>query len=677
MRYLLLLLLLLTGPLSQIQASELPAEQLLKALKVAEEDTEKFQLYSQLASHYQGSATDLTINYSLMAYNLAQQNQWTAQAFDGLAIGVQSMIQSGQFQEGGFRLLQLLRNLDPDQLRPSQGVLREAIEAKLQLRLANLEAARGYLEAAEAKLEDKEAQFAEPNVWMLRAEYNLQSGDTISAIGGYKQSLELLSNRSNSDFLKGIAYMQLAEIYLSLDDAEQCISYCQRLLNELPKANTKIRAEAQLFQLRAYAYLDLYKTFEEQAILVMASAKQSNLIDIQAAVLTLLAKHQFRLSTSGKRNSYYDQAIDFAQKEELLLIEKELLLDRQEFFLRKKQTWKANALIPALDDLYQRLVKAQRSEAGRIAQLQLMLADKEILLEDHSSQLKSSQKNLLAQKRSGYNNYLLVLLLIACAGALLYFLHQSLNARGQIEGNLEDRTKELKHTRQKLRETQVHLAANEAELQRVMHLSVQEIKIPVVNIEKVLQESAPSRQAIRANLGQIDFLLGEMDEYNRLRREGNVSATISLQESVMQVLENLKFEIERQGIIIEVEELPQIEGNETLMVQLFQNLIYDTMALPGSNNLIRIEHHENANEHCFSVKNATAIIGENLRSAINDLFGNYPAGQFHPIAGKPLSTVKKIIDEYKGKIWLEMDAGHGSVFHFTLPKEANYSVYPI
>ena len=677
MRYLVLLLLLLAGNPSLIQASELPAEQLLKALKVAEDDTEKFQLYLQLASHYQGAATDLTINYSLMAYNLAQQNNWTAQAFDGLAIGVESMIQNGKFQEGGFRLLQLLRNLDPNKLRPAQAVLREAIEANLQLRLANLDAAGGYLEAAEAKLEDKEAQFAAPNIWLLRADFNLQSGDTISAIGGYKQAIDLLSDRSGSDFLKGIAYIKLADAYLALDDAEQCIAYCQRLLNELPKANTTIRAQAQLFQLRAYAYLDLFKTLEERAAAVLSTTKQPNLTDIHGSVLTLLAKHQSQLLARRKGNTYYDLAMNFAQKEELLLMEKELLLERQEFFLGTKQIRKANALLPALDNLYQRLVKAQRSEAGQIAQLQLMLADKQILLEDHGSQLKASQKNLLAQKRSGYNNYLLVLLLIACAGALLYFLNQTINARGQIESSLEDRTKELKHTRQKLRETQIHLAANEAELQRVMHLSVQEIKIPVVNIEKVLQESAPSRQAIRANLGQIDFLLDEMDEYNRLRREGNVSATISLQESVMQVLENLKFEIERQGIIIEVEELPQIQGNETLMVQLFQNLIYDTMALPGSDNLIRIEHHENGNEHCFSVKNSTAIIGENLRTAIDDLFGNYPAGQFHPIAGKPLSTVKKIIDEFKGKIWLEMDGGHGSVFHFTLPKEDNYSVYPI
>ena len=202
--------------------------------------------------------------------------------------------------------------------------------------------------------------------------------------------------------------------------------------------------------------------------------------------------------------------------------------------------------------------------------------------------------------------------------------------------------------------------------------------MPVNRMEEILHDQEPlSRSALSANVSQIDFLLGEMEEYNHLRRTGHNSSIINLQESVMQVLENLKAEIENQGMVIEVEELPQVTGNKTLMVQLFQNLIYDSMALPGSANLIRIEHHETSDQHVFSIRNATAIIGENLRTAIEDLFNNYPPGILHPQAGRALSTVKKIIAEYKGKIWLEQKPECGSIFHFTLPKETTYSVYPM
>jgi signal transduction histidine kinase len=36
--------------------------------------------------------------------------------------------------------------------------------------------------------------------------------------------------------------------------------------------------------------------------------------------------------------------------------------------------------------------------------------------------------------------------------------------------------------------------------------------------------------------------------------------------------------------------------------------------------------------------------------------------------GIGLAICKKIIEEMGGKIWIESDLGHGSIFHFNIPK---------
>ena len=50
------------------------------------------------------------------------------------------------------------------------------------------------------------------------------------------------------------------------------------------------------------------------------------------------------------------------------------------------------------------------------------------------------------------------------------------------------------------------------------------------------------------------------------------------------------------------------------------------------------------------------------------LFRNFCLKKSETSSGIGLSIVKKIVDIYKGEIWLESEIGKGTTFHFTLKK---------
>jgi chemotaxis family two-component system sensor kinase Cph1 len=134
-------------------------------------------------------------------------------------------------------------------------------------------------------------------------------------------------------------------------------------------------------------------------------------------------------------------------------------------------------------------------------------------------------------------------------------------------------------------------------------------------------------------------------------------------------LENLHSLIEESGATITHDELPSLLVDETSLMQVFQNLIgnairYRSTAPPR----IHINATDQGAQCLFSCQDNGLGINAQYLTSIFDAFKRLH-GSDRPGSGLGLSTCKKIIERYGGKIWVESQTGMGSTFYFTVPKE--------
>ncbi|ELV7526131.1 GHKL domain-containing protein, partial [Flavobacterium psychrophilum] len=120
--------------------------------------------------------------------------------------------------------------------------------------------------------------------------------------------------------------------------------------------------------------------------------------------------------------------------------------------------------------------------------------------------------------------------------------------------------------------------------------------------------------------------------------------------------------------IILKNKMPKIVGNDITLKQLFQNLIQNAIKYNDKEmGFVEIGSKENDNEIEFYIKDNGIGIKERYQDKIFNLFSKLE--NTDQSSGIGLSIVKKIIDLYQGKIWLESQETIGTTFYFTIPKQ--------
>ncbi|MDN3596624.1 sensor histidine kinase [Zunongwangia endophytica] len=126
---------------------------------------------------------------------------------------------------------------------------------------------------------------------------------------------------------------------------------------------------------------------------------------------------------------------------------------------------------------------------------------------------------------------------------------------------------------------------------------------------------------------------------------------------------NIKIEI--------LNELPIVKGDKFRLQQLFQNLIQNAVkSIDKPEGLIKIGVEENSNYYKYSIEDNGKGIEKDHFNKIFQIFEKIDND--FTSTGIGLSIVKKIIDFYGGKIWLESELSKGTIFYFTLPKQNYY-----
>jgi len=238
---------------------------------------------------------------------------------------------------------------------------------------------------------------------------------------------------------------------------------------------------------------------------------------------------------------------------------------------------------------------------------------------------------------------------------------------------------ERKRGEQKQAELLKQLESANKELNDFAHIVSHDLKAPLRGIKTLANwiSTDYADKFDQAGREQIDLLLGRVDRmhnlidgilrYSRLGRVKEEKTKVDLNELVPNIIDLIA---PPESITITIEdELPVIECEKTRITQVFQNLLSNAVKyMDKPQGQIRIGCVQEDGFWKFSVADNGPGIEEKYFEKIFQIFQTLSTRDEVESTGIGLTLVKKIVQMYGGRIWVESKIGEGSAFFFTLPK---------
>lgn len=168
---------------------------------------------------------------------------------------------------------------------------------------------------------------------------------------------------------------------------------------------------------------------------------------------------------------------------------------------------------------------------------------------------------------------------------------------------------------------------------------------------------------------RMSRLLHDLLEYGKVDRQANVLGEVNLNVTLNEVRENLKLVIEETNTRLVIPKtLPVVRAHHILMVQLFQNLINNSIKYRKANvnAEIRIEWKPKGNFYEFTVSDNGIGFDQKYKDRVFALFRRLHTPGEYEGSGIGLAICKRIVEIHDGTITAESELGVGTKMIFTL-----------
>ncbi|MGH1365890.1 MAG: sensor histidine kinase [Calditrichia bacterium] len=154
--------------------------------------------------------------------------------------------------------------------------------------------------------------------------------------------------------------------------------------------------------------------------------------------------------------------------------------------------------------------------------------------------------------------------------------------------------------------------------------------------------------------------------YSRVGQANEDRVLVDLQQSVKDVTEMLS---PPENIEIQVlGSLPTLRIGKTRIEQVFQNFLSNAIKyMDKENGKVEVSYTRSASECIFCIKDNGPGISEKHFDRIFRIFQTVSGKESFENTGVGLSIIKKIVENYGGRVWIESVEGEGSSFFFSLP----------
>jgi signal transduction histidine kinase/ABC-type amino acid transport substrate-binding protein len=234
---------------------------------------------------------------------------------------------------------------------------------------------------------------------------------------------------------------------------------------------------------------------------------------------------------------------------------------------------------------------------------------------------------------------------------------------------------------EQLQKTLADLSRSNQELERFAYVASHDLQEPVrmvVSYAQLLelrygeQLDGTAREFIGYLVDgarRMHQMINDLLAYSRVGTLGSPAEQVDAGNCCAQALGNLKLVVEQTGAEITVAPLPTLAADGSQLVQLFQNLVGNSLKFRGeAMPLVSIRAEELAKEWRFAVTDNGIGLDTAHSDRIFRIFQRLHGYSEYPGTGIGLAVCKRIVERHGGRIWVESTPGAGATFFFTIPK---------
>lgn len=290
---------------------------------------------------------------------------------------------------------------------------------------------------------------------------------------------------------------------------------------------------------------------------------------------------------------------------------------------------------------------------------------------------------------------------------LAYFLWAAIHRARIVSELVQQRTAELEKANQTLEEEirqrriaeakfdeqKRFLEKANAELDSFVYTASHDLRAPlraIASFAAFLKEDCGAQldargqdhlEEIRKGALRMNQLIDDLLTLSRISRVRNPFAAASVGDMVRDVLERIRFDVQSAGARITVApDLPVILCDRVKLTEVFLNLVTNAVKFSSKNAVengrtpsgeppkVEIGWKDRGDRWEFWVKDNGIGIEPKYHDQIFGIFKRLHPSESYEGTGVGLSIVKRVVDDHGGRVWVESEAGKGSVFRVILPK---------
>lgn len=268
------------------------------------------------------------------------------------------------------------------------------------------------------------------------------------------------------------------------------------------------------------------------------------------------------------------------------------------------------------------------------------------------------------------------------------------NYKDNLEKQIDERTKELEITNKELKneiaerkiaeikmETLMgELKRSNRELQQFAYVASHDLQEPirmVASFTQLLERRYKGRldddaddfiKFIVEGATRMQHLIEDLLTYSRVTTSAEPFNKIDLEDVYKESIANLKLMIDETNAEITHDPLPRVSADRSQIIQLFQNLLGNSMKFKGKEDpKIHISVNRDDYSWVFEFADNGIGISPDHQERIFRVFQRLHTREEYPGTGIGLAVCEKIVQRHGGRIWIESKPGEGAKFFFTLP----------